>query len=111
MKTSLKSLIAAAALMGSFGVAPAWAVDWAGVPGKDVVLFYPGQSPFEWQLTPTDHSGAPKFRDGKNCHECHDGEEKSMGTLLVSGKKNACTSSAWPRRASSGRCGGGRSAP
>lgn len=64
------------------------AVDWSGVPAKDVVLFYPGQSSWEWVLTQSDHSGAPKFRDGKNCHQCHDGEEKTMGDLLVSGKKN-----------------------
>jgi len=91
MKLTMKPLIAAIALLGSLSAAPAWAIDWAGVPGKDVVLFYPGQSTWEWELTPTDHSGAPRFREGKNCHECHAGEEKSMGTLLVSGKKNEPT--------------------
>ena len=26
---------------------------------------------FEWALTQTDHSGAKKFREGKNCKDCH----------------------------------------
>lgn len=83
----MKQSIAVAALLVGMGAAPAGAVDWAGVTGKDVVLFYPGQAAWEWVLTPSDHSGAPKFREGKNCHECHSGEEKTMGTLIASGKK------------------------
>jgi hypothetical protein len=78
-------------LLAVLGVAPAGAVDWAGVPGKEIVLFYPGQSAWEWVLTESSHSGGPKFRDGKNCTECHKGEEKTMGSLLVSGKKNEPT--------------------
>jgi cytochrome c-type protein NapC len=62
-------------------------IDWASVPGKDVVLFYPGQSAWEWALTPDSMSGATKFmREGKSCVDCHDGEEKTMGDHLVSGK-------------------------
>jgi cytochrome c-type protein NapC len=62
-------------------------IDWAGIPGKDIVLFYPAQSSWEWALTADDMSGATKFRqEGKSCVECHDGEEKGMGTNLVSGK-------------------------
>lgn len=67
---------------------PALAVDWAGISGKEVVLLYPGQSSYEWTLTPADHSGGTKVRTGKNCKDCHTGEEKTMGDLLVSGKKN-----------------------
>ena len=67
--------------------APAGAVDWNAVQGKDVTMFYPGQASWEWVLTPTSHSGAPVFREGKNCHECHKGEEKRMGDTIVSGKK------------------------
>lgn len=68
-------------------VTPARAIDWSGVEGKDIVLFYPGQASWEWALTESDHSGAPKFRGGKNCKECHEGEQKKIGDLIVSGKK------------------------
>lgn len=85
-----KTLLATSALLITTAM-PAWAVDWTKVAGKEVVLFYPGQSPWEWVLTQTDHSGAVKFKDGKNCHACHDGEEKTMGATLVAGTKNEPT--------------------
>lgn len=66
---------------------PARAIDWAGVQGKDIAVFYPGQASWEWVLTESDHSGAPKFRGGKNCVDCHEGEQKKIGDLIVSGKK------------------------
>ncbi|HQX24950.1 MAG TPA: hypothetical protein PLI00_10015, partial [Pseudomonadota bacterium] len=52
----------------------AGAVDWSAAPTKDVPVFHPGQASWEWALTEKDHSGAPKFRGGKNCRACHDGE-------------------------------------
>ncbi|HVI50474.1 MAG TPA: ethylbenzene dehydrogenase-related protein [Candidatus Sulfotelmatobacter sp.] len=70
----------------SFAV-PAWAVDWNKVQGKEVVLLYPGQTSWEWNLTEADHSAAGKFKQGQNCAQCHRGEEKRQGELLVSGKK------------------------
>jgi len=89
IKLSIKSFLIASAFAAVLGASPARAaIDWSSVPAKDVVLFYPGQSSFEWVMTPTDHEGADKFRGGKNCHQCHNGDEKSMGDLLVSGKKN-----------------------
>ena len=91
-KSCLKSLLIASGFVLAFGMNPALAaVDWSGVAAKDVVLFYPGQSSWEWVMTPTDHEGAEKFRGGKNCHQCHAGDEKTMGDLLVSGKKNEPT--------------------
>jgi len=81
----------ALAFLAGLAATPAFAIDWAGVPGKEVVLLYPGQSSYEWVLTPSEHSGGFKVREGKNCHECHVGEEKTMGELLVSGKKNEPT--------------------
>jgi hypothetical protein len=87
----IKPTTAAIALFAAMAATPALAVDWTSVPGKEVVLFYPGQSAWEWVLTPGDHSGAGKFRNGKNCRECHAGEEKAMGAALVSGKKNEPT--------------------
>jgi len=76
----------AAAILASFVSAPAFAVDWAEVKGTEIVLFYPGQSSYEWALTPTAHSGGYKVREGKNCHQCHISEEKGKGERLVSGR-------------------------
>ncbi|MGE5505175.1 MAG: ethylbenzene dehydrogenase-related protein [Actinomycetota bacterium] len=82
---------AATFALACLAAGPALAVDWAAVPGSPVTLFYPGQSSYEWVLTPGDHGGAAKFREGKNCRECHKGEEQTMGSTLVSGKKNEPT--------------------
>lgn len=67
--------------------ASAAAVDWNGVEGTQIILFYPGQSSWERTLTPSDHEGAEKFRSGKDCLECHEDEEVDMGNTLVSGEK------------------------
>lgn len=91
MKPSLAMAALAAAVTVTGPVAWAAAPDWSSVQGKDVALFYPGQSSWEWVLTPSDHGGAPKFREGKNCVDCHTGEENQMGANLVSGKKNEPT--------------------
>jgi hypothetical protein len=81
------ALLAGLAALAGAPSAHAAGIDWGSVPGKEVVLFYPGQSSWEWSLTPDDMSGAAKFRqEGKSCVECHDGEEKGMGEHLVSGK-------------------------
>jgi len=63
------------------------AADWEGVGSKTIQLFYPGQTSWEWLLIPSTHSGAKKFRTGKDCRECHEGEEKDIGDLIVSGEK------------------------
>ncbi|MDX2224652.1 MAG: ethylbenzene dehydrogenase-related protein [Rhodospirillaceae bacterium] len=68
----------------AFGwVTTASAVDWSGVEGRDVALFYPAQMSWELLLTQADHSGAGKFREGKDCRQCHQGEEAASGALLV----------------------------
>lgn len=77
------ALAASLALLGT----GAGAVDWSGVASKDVPVFYPGQASWEWALTEKDHSGAPKFREGKNCGACHKGEEADMGKRIASGEK------------------------
>lgn len=79
--------LVAVASLAALVAPPAQALDWSGVSGKEVVLFYPGQASFEWALTQSDHSGAKKFRKGKNCSECHRGEEVKIGALIASGKK------------------------
>lgn len=60
---------------------------WSGVEAHEFVVFPPGQSSWEWDLTESDHSGGPKVRKGKTCASCHLGEEAKMGALLSSGKK------------------------
>lgn len=65
----------------------AFAVDWSKVDGTEAVLFYPGQAAWEWALTQSDHSGNEKFRQGKDCRDCHQDEQKDMGEKIVSGKK------------------------
>lgn len=90
--TSRKSVnafgLAAGLVLAASLVSPAaHAVDWNSVPGKEVLLFYTGQASFEWTLTQSDHSGAAKFREGKDCAECHRGEEVKIGALIASGKK------------------------
>lgn len=85
----IRPWVVAGALAGLLAApgARAAGIDWASVPGKQVVLFYPGQSAWEWALTQSNMSGATKFmREGKSCADCHDGEEKGMGDHLVSGQ-------------------------
>ncbi len=89
MKTSTTVLITALGLAGALAASGANAApNWAASPAKPVALFYPGQSSWEWALTTADHPGADKFKGGKNCFQCHDGDEKNMGALMASGKKN-----------------------
>ena len=76
------------AAMSLLSVTPALAVDWAKVPGKDITLFYPGQLSWEMLLTQAEHSGADKFREGKNCRQCHEGEEAASGKLLMADKNS-----------------------
>lgn len=72
----------------SLVTAPAWAIDWAKVPGKTITLLYPGQASWEWALSKDEHSAAPKFREGKNCKACHQKEEEQMGKAMASGQRN-----------------------
>lgn len=66
----------------------AWAtVDWSNVPVKRMMLLYPAQTSYEWSLTAKDHSAAQKFKEGKNCKECHINEEEKYGVPLAEGKR------------------------
>lgn len=80
-------IVALAAAFGLCAAGSAAAVDWSAVPTKDIPVFHPGQASWEWALTEKDHSGAPKFREGKNCGACHRGEEADMGKRIASGEK------------------------
>ena len=64
----------------------ALAVDWSKVQGKDITLLYPAQMSWEMALTQAEHSGAGKFREGKDCRQCHEGDEDSSGNLMVGDK-------------------------
>lgn len=89
MKTSIGFMGAAVGLAVILGASASIAApDWTKATAKSVPLFYPGQSSWEWALTTADHPGADKFKAGKNCAGCHDGDEKTMGALMASGKKN-----------------------
>lgn len=66
--------------------APA-AFNWSTIPGRELLLFYPGQASWEWILSPADHRPAQRVREGKNCRVCHRGEEPEIGNLIVSGNK------------------------
>ncbi len=81
-KIKLRSLALSSALLLA---GPAFAADWAKVPGLDVTLFLPGQSSWEWALTTDSMSGAADFRKGKDCAVCHIGEEKDMGPQIAAG--------------------------
>jgi cytochrome c-type protein NapC len=76
-----------AGLLAICAPAGADAIDWAGVPAHEIVLFVPGQSSWEWNLSEADHSGGPKMRKGRRCLACHAGEEAKIGDLIASGKK------------------------
>ncbi|TAL04026.1 MAG: cytochrome c-552 precursor [Rhodospirillaceae bacterium] len=94
MRTSGASLLVltAAWLLAAPGFAAVGSpIDWARVPGKDIVLFYPGQMSWELLLTQADHSGAGKFRDGKDCRQCHEGHEAESGNLMVADKSSEPT--------------------
>lgn len=94
MSTRSKSLVKKLAAATGFVLAAAigWpataaAPDWTPVPAREIVLLYPGQASWEWALTERDHSGAPKFREGKNCKGCHEGEQAEIGASIAKGGK------------------------
>lgn len=61
--------------------------DWSKIPATTVKLFYPGQSSYQW-LRGRDHKRAyNKVIEGDSCVSCHEGEEKDMGMVIVSGEK------------------------
>ncbi len=76
--TSLITLVATHAMAAE----PA-AIDWTKIPATTVVLFYPGQSSYEWLRK--DHLGAKAVQAGQACVTCHIGSEKARGEKLVKG--------------------------
>ncbi len=70
---------------------PVLAINWGKISGKQITLFYPGQSSWEWLLTENDHSGAKNIRKGKTCNECHADEEQEMGAKLLAASQSKST--------------------
>lgn len=63
-------------------------MDWSAVPKSEIVLFYPGQSSQQWLLSTEHKKGGNKgVKDGKNCLECHKGEEADIGNKIAGGKR------------------------
>jgi cytochrome c-type protein NapC len=65
--------------------------DWSKVSGRDIELFGPGQSSFEWAMTEKDHSGGPKIRKGKRCSSCHKEEEPDIAAEPGEGRAATLT--------------------
>jgi len=80
-------MLAAAAVVAMpmvAGAAPP--ADWSSIPVKTIKLFYPGQSTYDWLVTPDHKKGDRQVLQGKSCVSCHEGDEADMGNKIVAGK-------------------------
>lgn len=57
--------------------------DWSDVDAKSIVLFYPGQSTYDWLLSETHKKGYQKVPAGARCIKCHEEEEEDFGDSLI----------------------------
>jgi hypothetical protein len=93
MMTTLRGGLPAALVLSVFGspgslAADAEKMDWSAIPRSEITLFYPGQASAEWLLGAEHKKGGAKaVKDGKNCLECHKGEEADIGDKIASGKR------------------------
>ncbi|MGE5163460.1 MAG: hypothetical protein ACM3IH_05480, partial [Sphingobacteriales bacterium] len=60
------------------------AIEWSRIPTKSVTLFYPGESTYDWLVSPA-HPGAKPVEQGQACRTCHEGSEKTRGEKIVKG--------------------------
>jgi hypothetical protein len=74
----------AASLVSSVFAANPQSINWSNIPTKSVTLFYPGQSTYDWLVSP-DHAGAKLVEQGQACRTCHEGSEKTRGDKIVKG--------------------------
>lgn len=70
-----------AGMCGSAIAAPP--ADWSDIEGKSVVLFYPGQSTYEWLIGEEHKKGNAKVPNGASCMKCHEEDEPDMGDSRV----------------------------
>jgi len=61
--------------------------DWSKLPSNTVTLFYPGQSSYQWLRSPKHKRANKQVLKGEACISCHEGEERDMGAVIVSGEK------------------------
>lgn len=80
--TALFLGLAAFAANTAFAADPA-TIDWSKVPTKSVKLFYPGQSSYNWLLSPEHKKGNKAVPSGRACLTCHEDDEANMGNKLV----------------------------
>ncbi len=59
-------------------------IDWTKITATSVTLFYPGQSTYDWLVSPA-HPGAKLVEQGQACLTCHKGSEKDRGGKIVKG--------------------------
>ncbi len=89
MRRTVLGIVSAIAFIGSAGpvsAADPQAIDWSKVPVKSLILFYPGQSTYNWLVSP-EHRGARQIKQGKACVSCHEGDEKDLGNIVVKGSR------------------------
>jgi len=66
---------------------PDWTRVWSQIPAKEVPMFFPGQSGYEWVMNRKDHTGAFKLTERKqNCFDCHEYDADVIGKDIVTGK-------------------------
>jgi hypothetical protein len=87
----MRNAISRVAMMGlALGfVSPTLAIEpqsinWSKIPTKEIRLFYPGLSTYDWLLSPA-HAGAKMVGQGQACMTCHKGTEKTRGEKIVKG--------------------------
>ena len=88
MRTHARAALAATLLLSALTQAQAadpQSLPWSTIPAKKLTLFYPGESTYEWLLSPAHKKGNTRVQAGKSCEGCHEGEEKDIGEKLVKG--------------------------
>ena len=81
-------MIAVSCVMAGLAMAAsANSVNWSSIDAKEVKLFFPGQSSYQW-LRSKEHKRADKKTwQGDSCVGCHDDEEADLGQTMVSGDR------------------------
>lgn len=60
-------------------------IDWGAIPHRAVMLFYPGQSSYQWLRGEGHGPGAAAVRGGVACAACHAGQEAALGGRISAG--------------------------
>jgi hypothetical protein len=87
MRTAISRVAMIGLALGFVGPALAiepQSINWSKIPMKEIRLFYPGLSTYDWLLSPA-HAGAKMVGQGQACMTCHKGTEKTRGEKIVKG--------------------------